>query len=213
MDYLFRYDCVKRLFMNALYRYETVKSFFKELLRRIISVPMPMYVYKVLEIHNFGDDGCEGGITSDDITSEYQKGNLSVERYLSSNDTRVEYRVMWNTKTKYRVVSTETNSIKPNHEMFVGGKRLTSKPKIIRATLINHTYTTYIEGACCGSIEEDVLTRVLKYAGPSQDFFKQDELQMEWMFENDQLTNEMKLNILMSDGKHLSFRTGQLMKL
>ena len=120
------------------------------------------------------DDGYE------ECTGLYFKG-LPLE---SRVDQRLEYRVTWN-QSNYRVVNES-----PRYEMFT--RRETKK--IIMAVLHNPVE----------NVEENVIHRVVKFAGPNHDFFES-ELRMRWMFESDDVLDETVLVLLMSNGAIMKF--------
>lgn len=170
---------MNRMFMEWMmyvaYKWSCVREIFIEMVTRVVSTPMPMYVYKVLTYDSLGVV---------DRTDDYYKGAII------KNDTgdRTEYRVTWNRTKKYRLVSTTSSPMYPQHEMFVGTGMLSSRPKIICAVLKDE------DGEC------NVIERVYKYAGPKHDFFGQKEFKMRWMFENDELKESTVLLVLFSNG-------------
>jgi hypothetical protein len=182
--------------MYVVNKWYSLDSFCREIATRVTCTPMPMYVYKVVHIDETIDKDC---------TEDYYNGCFMERIVLKSNDTgdfesvdeyqdhRVEYRITWNRKSKYRVVSTLSSPMQPKHEMFVGCGGLSTRPKIICAMLKDG------DGTC------NVVDRVLKYAGPKHDFFEQKEFRMRWMFENDDLKPDTRLEMLLSNVKTYTF--------
>lgn len=181
--------------MYVVHKWYSVDSFFREIATRVTCTPMPMYVYKVVHIDENSDNDC---------TDDYYRGRFMEQVVLKSNndpddfesvyqDHRVEYRLTWNRTSKYRVVSTISSPMQPKHEMFVGSQGLSTRPKIMCAVLKDD------DGSC------NVVERVLKYAGPKHDFFDQKEFRMRWMFENDDLKTDTRLELLLSNGKTYTF--------
>ena len=128
----------------------------------------------VYKVMQVTEDGYE------ECTDLYFKG-LSLR---SHSDQRIEHRVTWN-GSKYRVVNES-----PRYEMFT--RRETKK--IIMAVLHNPVE----------NVEENVIHRVVKFAGPNHDFFES-ELRMRWMFESDDVLDETVLVLLMSNGAIMKF--------
>jgi hypothetical protein len=110
----------------------------------------------------------------------------------SHPDRRVEHRVTWN-GSKYRVINEA-----PRYDMFV---RRESK-KILMAVLHNP-----VENA-----EENVLERVVKFAGPNHDFFESN-VRMRWLFESDDVLDDTVLVLLMSNGAILKFAPDDVISL
>lgn len=175
--------------MYMVYKWSCIQAFFVEMVTRVMSTPMPMYVYKVMTYDHMGEADC---------TEYYYKG-LSIPHVLPSSDEeptddhRIEYRITWSRNKKYRIVSTLSNPLYPQHEMFVGTGMLSSKPKAICAILKDE------DGEC------NVIERVYKYAGPKHDYFGQSEFKMKWMFENDELKETTVLSVLFSNGTHKTY--------
>lgn len=128
------------------------------------------------------DDGYE------ECTDLYFKG-LPLK---SHPDQRVEHRVTWN-GSKYRVIDEA-----PRYDMFL--RRETKK--IIMAVLHNPVE----------DVEENVIQRVVKFAGPNHDFFES-EVRMRWLFESDDVLDETVLVLLMSDGAILKFAPDDVISL
>lgn len=125
-----------------------------------------MRVYKVIKYDKEVTD------KSEDVTSTYCSGNIP----RISDDEYLEYRVMFK-DFQYRVISTNDAPKDPSMAMFQ--RRIRSPllyPKIVSATLRNKQT----------KIETDVYDRLMKYAGPNQDFFGS-TLKMKWLFVNDDL--------------------------
>jgi hypothetical protein len=182
---------MNRMFMEWMmyvaYKWSCVRGFFTEMVTRVVSTPMPMYVYKVLSYDSFGVV---------DYTDDYCKGlrikNASTDDTYAENN-RTEYRVTWNRTKKYRLISTTNSPMYPQHEMFVGTGMLSSRPKIICAVLKDD------DGEC------NVTERVCKYAGPKHDFFGQQKCKMRWMFEDYILDESTVLLVLLSSGSHTTY--------
>lgn len=174
-------------YMYALYYYSRVLAFFRELVWRILSAPMPLYVYKVLKYspavkEKEIDPEFVESHTVLDMTSTYIQGNQLIVP--TDHDDRIEYRISWKQDKKYRLVSTLSHPIHPAHHLFAGSQGMSTNAKIIHAILVNPN----------GDME-NVLPRVLKYAGPRHDFFNQ-PVQMRWLFENDDISPCARLHIM-----------------
>lgn len=186
--------------MYFAYKWSCVRAFFTEMVTRICCTPMPLYVYKVIHY--------EDNMSETDCTDDYYKGKPVVVKRITEtenetpleNENRLEYRVTWNRRNKYRIVSTGTHVIYPHHELFVGTGTLSSKPKILCAVLKDS------DGDC------NVIDRVLKYAGPKHDFFNQQEFKMKWMFEHDDLKEDTILFMLFSNGTHHTFHANDTVR-
>lgn len=136
----------------------------------------------VYKVMQVTDDGYE------ECTDLYFKG-LPLK---SHSDQRIEYRVTWN-RAKYRVVNES-----PRYDMFL---RRDAK-KIIMAVLHNPVE----------NVEENVIQRVVKFAGPNHDFFETD-VRMRWLFESDDVLDETVLVLLMSNGAILKFEPDDVISL
>lgn len=200
MKEIVNYTMFERMFLEWMmyfaYKWSCVRAFFTEMVTRVCCTPMPLYVYKVVRY--------EDNMTETDCTDDYYKGKpIAVAKAqpitetenepLSENENRLEYRVTWNRRNKYRIVSTNSNIVYPHHELFVGTGTLSSRPKILCAVLKDS------DGEC------NVIERVLKYAGPNHEFFNQHEFKMKWMFEHDDLKEDTILFVLFSNGSHRTF--------
>jgi len=128
------------------------------------------------------DDGYE------ECTDLYFKG-LPLKAH---SDQRIEHRVTWN-GSKYRVVNEC-----PRYDMFL--RRETKR--ILMAVLYNPVE----------NVEENVIQRVVKFAGPSHDFFDSD-LRMRWLFESDDVLDETVLVLLLSNGAILKFAPDEVITL
>lgn len=171
-----------------------VYSFYRELLDRITLPPPPVFVYKVIKFTE-----PEGEIETDpeDLTDAYIRG---LPILVQPDKTRAEYRVTWKRNKTYRIVRSDPSDPSPNHEMFAG---ILPDPRkrIVMAVLNNPV----------DNISEDVMNRVLKFAGPRHDFFGNKRLRMRWLFENDDVLPESQLHLLYTDGKLLKFRPDDLL--
>ena len=58
---------------------------------------------------------------------------------------------------------------------------------------------------------DDVIQRVLKFAGPNHNFFGNKDFRMRWMFENDDLLPESELHLLYTDGRLLKYGPDDLL--
>ena len=174
------------LVSNVLYFYSMMYSFMDELVVRVFTIPMPLYVYKVIQYQSNDEDEI-------DRTDDYRSGNVCLD--VSSDDSRIEYRVLWKRTKRYRIISTNKKQIQPQHEMFVGGGKLSTYIKPVCAVLNNPDE----------NVEDNVLERVLKYMGPRYDFFGQ-SVKMSHLFENDDLQENTELHMLLSNGKYVSYK-------
>ena len=170
---------------NTIIQY--VKTQFDYMCIRLTEPIQPLRIYKVLKIKESHD--------VIDCTNEYLQGNLQLNL---NEDERVEYRYMW-TDRKNRMIST-------NEEMVPNLFCMTRKPPkqvfIIKAILFNED-----ENLC-----ENVIDRVLKYAGPQHDFYNE-QIKMEWLFENDDLEEaRVFLFMMYSDGRKQCVRHGEYIK-
>ena len=175
--------------MLVMYRWHVLLAFINEMIWRLVMTPMPLYVYKVVK---YKDDHW-----SEDVSTDYADGNVLLNTTIGDTE-RIEYRVTWKRTSKYRIVLTKEwkeCTINPAHELFAGAFGLSSKPKILRATLKNHDDAS----------EDNVMDRVLKFAGPRHDFFGNGGFKMGWMFENDYLHDNIELDILLSNGKSFTY--------
>lgn len=184
---------IKWFCMFVIYRWHVTRMVFNEIIWRLFARPMPLYVYKTIK---YNDEHL-----SEDVTDDYIDGNLLLSNDIDDTE-RIEYRVAWKRTSKYRMVFSKQNPISPTHELFAGAFGLSSKPKIMRATLKN------LEE----NIEENVLQRVLKFAGPKHDFFGSNNFKMEWMFENDYLHEQMELELLLTNGKSFTFSPNDIVE-
>lgn len=181
-----------------LYYYNYVVSgvygFYRELLDRLTLPPSPVFVYKVLRFTE-----PEGEIEEQpmDLTDAYIRGSPIL---VEPDKTRVEYRVTWKRNKRYRVVRSDPTDPSPNHEMFAGVLP-DPKKRIVMAVLNNPEE----------NLSENVINRVLKFAGPRHDFFENKRLRMRWLFENDDLLPDSQLHLLYTDGKLLKFKPDDLM--
>ena len=171
------------LLLNAMYYYTCLKNFYAELLARVTLKPSPMFVYKV--IRNVGD-------SEQDITDPYLNG-VDVQP-TPDDDSWVEYRLTWKRDKKYRVVCVSPGDPGPSHDMLVR-KNSSAKKCIVMAVLVNPTE----------NIEEHVLDRVYKFAGPQHDFFENKNLRMKHLFRNDDLEPDTVLKLLWSDGSLITY--------
>lgn len=167
--------------INALYYYTCIKEFYEELLNRITCKPPPLFVYKV--IRYFGVDGEE------DITNRYTNG----QGITPGDGESIEYRFTWKRDKKYRFVCIRPDDPGPSHDALT--KPVTPGPRIVMAVLINPQE----------NIEEHVMERVYKFAGPQHDFFSNKHLQVKHMFYNDDILPGTVLKILWSNGSLLSY--------
>jgi len=167
--------------MKALYYCTCITEFYKELINRITIKPPPLFVYKV--VRYFGVD------SEEDMTVRYMSGHDIVP----GDDEIIEYRFTWKRYKKYRMLRTLVYDPSPSHDALAN--TTTSGAKIVMAVLINLQ----------DEIEENVLDRVCKFAGPRYDFFNNKHLQMKHMFYNDSIVPEVVLKILWSNGTLLSY--------
>ena len=152
----------------------------------------PLRIYKVMKIHNETHD-------STDVTTDYFKGSLNPQ---CDENERYEYRYTW-LGTKNRMISTSSNVCSPSYkDMTLKSSKTETPSYIISTVLFNRD-----EDIC-----ENVLERVLKYAGPKHDFYDKD-IKMDWMFENDDLeTIKTFLIIMYSTGEKICIRPGECIK-
>lgn len=182
-------DC-NTIYMYMLLTLDTVvhmvKNQFEIFFIRLFEPIQPLRIYKILKISDAHE--------TTDLTNVYFKGDLKLD---INPDERIEYRYMWMNR-KSRMISNKESC--PN---IIG--MTTKKPItvfIIKAILLNED-----ENVC-----ENVLERVLKYAGPHHDFYNE-TIKMEWLFENDDLeTFRSFLFIMYSNGSKQCVRRGEYIK-
>jgi hypothetical protein len=172
-------------FVNAFYYYTCITKFYAEFLNRITFKPPPLFVYKV--VRYFGIDGEE------DVTDRYMSGQ-DIRIPESESDESIEYRFTWKRDKKYRVVRTRPEDPGPSHDALAKAVTFTGR-KIVMAVLVNPEE----------NIEDHVLGRICKFAGPRHDFFHNKHLQMKHMFYNDDMLPGTVLKILWSNGAQLSY--------
>jgi hypothetical protein len=146
------------------------------------------------------EDIQEDVVCVDDVTTKYIQGDNLI--HPNNCLDRIEYRILWKHRYYYRLVSTPTHIIEPTHNQFAGGQKISSRPKVICARLKNDSEGT----------NEDVIHRVLKYAGPRHDFFNQPIL-MKWLFENDSLLEDTELHIMLNNCKFFVFKPNEIMRI
>ena len=158
-----------------LYYWSRLVHFYSDIFERLVMKLPPLSVYKIMSVTEDGYD--------EERTDLYFKG-----KSLKTNEERIEYRVTWQ-GTKYRVI----NEV-PRYDMFVRQEPQTYK-NIIMAVLHNPVE----------NVEENVTSRVTKFAGPNHNFYEQSNIKMKWLFESDDLLDETKLVLLLSNGLMLKF--------
>ena len=181
---LYYYNCV----VGSVY------AFYRELVERITLPPPPVFVYKVLKFYEPENEIEE---PPEDLTDAFVSG---LPILVQPDKTRAEYRVTWKRDKRYRVIRSDPSDPSPTHEMFAGVMP-DPKQRIVMAVLNNPVE----------NVSENVLNRVLKFAGPRHDFFGNKRLRMRWLFENDDVLPESQLHLLYTDGKLLKFKPDDLM--
>ena len=174
-------NCLNYFMLTALYYYTCVTDFYTELFNRITCKPPPLVVYKV--VRYFGVDGEE------DVTARYTNG----QEIKPGEKETIEYRFTWKRDKKYRFVCTRPDDPGPSQDALT--QPTTLGKRIVMAVLVNPTE----------NVEDHVLVRVYKFAGPRHDFFHNTHLQMKHMFYNDDMLPGTVLKILWSNGSLLSY--------
>jgi hypothetical protein len=171
------------IILNAIYYYTCVVNFYTELLNRVTIKPPPLFVYKVLKVTDEHQE---------DLTDTYLNGG---DIQTPDDVSWVEYRFTWKRDKKYRVVCTHPEEPGPSHDMLARANGTSNHKRIVMAVLVNPS----------ANIEENVIDRVYKFAGPRSDFFGNKHLRMKHLFYNDDIDSETVLKVLWSDGSLLSY--------
>lgn len=167
------------------------KQYISNCMIRMFEPLEPLRVYKVIKIHNETRDATE-------VTTDYFKGMLNPR---CNENERYEYRFTW-LGTKSRMISTFSDVCSPSYTNMTLKTSNSHPLYIMSALLFNRD-----ENVC-----ENVIERVLKYAGPNHDFYDK-ELKMDWLFENDDLEIiNVFLVIMYSTGKKICFKPGEYIK-
>lgn len=183
---------VNTLFFYTFIMLDTLLTYVKDqiefLVIRFTEPIQPLRIYKILKINNDSHDIY-------DLTNSYIHGEMQLDLY---ENERVEYRFMWMNR-KNRMITTNPYHAPSIIDMT---QKQTVSLYIIKAILLNET----------DNICENVLERVLKYAGPHHDFYDE-EVKMEWLFENDDLEQiPFYLFIMYSNGTKQCVRYGEYIK-
>jgi hypothetical protein len=197
-----------------LYYYNYVVNgifeFYHEFVDRLTIPPPPAVVYKVLRVPNEIEENAEKEsnqkeieenaehkepethqlVDAIDCTRDYHRGI----KIVPDDHYRVEYRLTWRRHRKYRVVCLDASDPSPCHDMFAGVSP-DPKQRIVMAVLHNPKE----------NLNENVIERVLKFAGPKNDFFGNKRLCMGHLFANDDLLPDTMLHMLYTDGRLLKY--------
>lgn len=166
--------------------YQLVHRHVYSLILRFWHPRAPMDVYRVLKYMS-------GTAEYTDLTRQYLQG----ERMGLSDAEYLEFRVLWKGSI-YRYLVGQQDSY-PKYDEFLSPTLQESAhtPRIVNAVLMK-----------VGDIStrQDVLNRVLKFAGPKHDFFKK-MVCVHQVFINDDLDDTFQLILLRSNGKINTYST------
>jgi hypothetical protein len=187
-----------RTLLVMLYGHELMK-YIKYVYWKSCIPGMPYIVYKVNKGTLMNDSQ---SIKISKISKDFFNGFVPKQ----NNDfiwDYIEYRVMYKFQ-KYRIFSLKGNIIEPTLHLLQshGMKSPLNHPRIIGACLTNKV----------NDLQENVLDKILKYAGPNHDFFGQ-KVKPKWMFNKQvMIDGEHDLCIFYTNGSIHSFSTNEFVK-